>query len=114
MTFFGLKSRGINNKTLPSPQNFDSTEEVKDIIHFLLNKLAALEERLSQNSRNPSVPYLHLNNLRIVKSEHFSQQEKARDSTRVSSSSPTQEVKEKLASLAQVIDSLVSRITDNF
>ena len=46
----------MNKKTLPSPPDFDSPEEAKDIIHFLWNKLAELEDRLNQNSRNSSVP----------------------------------------------------------
>ncbi|EGQ8650944.1 IS66 family transposase [Vibrio cholerae] len=46
----------MNKKTLPPPPDFDSPEEAKDIIHFLWNKLAELEDRLNQNSRNSSVP----------------------------------------------------------
>ncbi|TKF64204.1 hypothetical protein FCV58_15125 [Vibrio sp. F13] len=44
----------MNKKTLPPPPDFDSPEEAKDIIHFLWNKLAELEDRLNQNSRNSS------------------------------------------------------------
>ncbi|MGR5488074.1 hypothetical protein [Vibrio alfacsensis] len=47
----------MNKKTLPPPPDFDSPEEAKDIIHFLWIKLAELEDRLNQNSRNSSVPY---------------------------------------------------------
>ncbi|HIH0900644.1 TPA: hypothetical protein ACYHPJ_002827 [Vibrio cholerae] len=36
----------MNKKTLPPPPDFDSPEEAKDIIHFLWNKLAELEDRL--------------------------------------------------------------------
>lgn len=50
------QSGGMNKKTLPPPPDFDSPEEAKDIIHFLWNKLAELEDRLNQNSRNSSVP----------------------------------------------------------
>ncbi|MGR5547272.1 hypothetical protein ACP3V1_00325 [Vibrio sp. DNB22_12_1] len=55
----------MNKKTLPPPPDFDSPEEAKDIIHFLWIKLAELEDRLNQNSRNSSVPY-H-NSLCIIK-----------------------------------------------
>ncbi len=50
------QSGGMNKKTLPPPPDFDSPEEAKDIISFLWNKLAELEDRLNQNSRNSSVP----------------------------------------------------------
>ena len=46
----------MNKKTLPSPPDLNSPEEAKDIIRFLWNKLAELEDRLNQNSRNSSVP----------------------------------------------------------
>ncbi|MDH5924488.1 DUF6444 domain-containing protein, partial [Vibrio splendidus] len=46
----------MNKKTLPPPPDFDSPEEAKNIIHFLWHKLAELEDRLNQNSRNSSVP----------------------------------------------------------
>ncbi|WP_342652432.1 DUF6444 domain-containing protein [Vibrio metschnikovii] len=46
----------MNKKTLPPPPDFDSPEEAKEIIHFLWHKLAELEDRLNQNSRNSSVP----------------------------------------------------------
>lgn len=54
--FLWWQSAGMNKKTLPPPPDFDSPEEAKDIIHFLWNKLAELEDRLNQNSRNSSVP----------------------------------------------------------
>ncbi|OOZ53741.1 hypothetical protein BOW42_12705, partial [Solemya velum gill symbiont] len=46
----------MNKKTLPPPPDFDSPEEARDIIHFLWNKLAELEDRLNPNSRKSSVP----------------------------------------------------------
>jgi transposase len=46
----------MNKKTLPPAPDFDSPEEAKEIIQFLWNKLAELEDRLNQNSRNSSVP----------------------------------------------------------
>lgn len=46
----------MNKKTLPPAPDFESPEEAKEIIQFLWNKLAELEDRLNQNSRNSSVP----------------------------------------------------------
>ncbi|WP_220770970.1 IS66 family transposase [Shewanella sp. MBTL60-007] len=46
----------MNKKTLPPAPDFDSPEEAKEIIQFLWHKLAELEDRLNQNSRNSSVP----------------------------------------------------------
>lgn len=62
MIFLWWQSGGMNKKTLPPPPDFDSPEEAKDIIHFLWNKLAELEDRLNQNSRNS-----YLNNPCIIK-----------------------------------------------
>ncbi|WP_446728816.1 DUF6444 domain-containing protein [Photobacterium sp. SP02] len=40
---------------LPVP-NFDTPEQAREIISFLRNKIAELEDRLNQSSRNSSVP----------------------------------------------------------
>lgn len=56
MILTGCYSWFMNKKTLPPAPDFDSPEEAKEIIHYLWNKLAELEDRLNQNSRNSSVP----------------------------------------------------------